>query len=75
MTDSTKKINIISYKDLSWLLNCILKNWYFFVIIIPIFTVCGFLYNHKQVIRYKTKIEILLKSNDIYNYQEAMYPI
>ena len=31
------------------------------------------IYNHKQVQKFNTKIEILLKSNDVYDYQENLY--
>ena len=70
--DSNKSANIISQNDLFWLLNAILKNWYIFLIFIPFFTFLGLLYNHKQKEFYNTKIEILLKSNDVYDYQENL---
>ena len=43
-----KSTNIISFSDLIWLLNAILKNWYLFLILITLFTVLGLIYNHKQ---------------------------
>ena len=67
-----KSSNIISPNDFIWLLNAVLKNWYLFVIIIPLAVLAGLLYNHKQVEFHKTKIEILLKSNDVYDYQENL---
>ena len=73
MQELKKSGNIISANDFIWLLNTIVKKWYLFVIIVPIFAVLGVLYNHKQVAKYKTKIEILLKSNDTYDYQENLY--
>ena len=71
--DNQKSNNIISSNDLIWLLNAILKNWYLFLVFIPIFTLFGLVYNHKQVQQFNTKIEILLKSNDVYDYQENLY--
>ena len=71
--DNQKSNNIISSNDLIWLLNAILKNWYLFLVIVPIFTLFGLVYNHKQVQQFNTKIEILLKSNDVYDYQENLY--
>ena len=68
-----KSNNIVTSSDLIWLLNAILKNWYLFLILIPLFTVLGLIYNHKQLKQYNTKIEILLKSNDVYDYQENLY--
>ena len=73
MSDFKKSGNIVSASDFIWLLNAILKNWYIFVFIIPLFISLGLLYNHKQISTYDTKIEILLKSNDIYDYQENLY--
>ena len=70
---NNKSNNIINSSDLIWLLNAILKNWYLFLILIPLFTVLGLVYNHKQLQKYNTKIEILLKSNDVYDYQENLY--
>ena len=71
--DNQKSNNIISSNDLIWLLNAILKNWYLFLVIVPIFSLFGLIYNHKQVKKFNTKIEILLKSNDVYDYQENLY--
>ena len=70
---NNKSNNIINSSDLIWLLNAILKNWYLFLIFIPLFTVLGLVYNHKQLQQYNTKIEILLKRNIVYNYKEIVY--
>ena len=64
---------IISIKDLQWLLKAILKSWYVFVIFPLIFLVVGYYYKYKIVPNYASKIEILLKSNDVYDYQEKLY--
>ena len=40
--------------------------------IIPIAALLGLIYNHKQKEFYNTKIEILLKTNDVYDYQENL---
>ena len=65
--------NIISSKDLIWFLNAFLKYWYLYLILISVFSCVGFFYNYKQKLLYNTKIEILLKSNDVYDYQENLY--
>ena len=70
--ESRKSANIISQNDLVWLLNTVLKNWYIFLIFIPFFTFLGLVYNHKTKDFYNTKIEILLKTNDVYDYQENL---
>jgi len=69
--DLTNKI--ISIKDFQWLLKAILKSWYAFVILPLIFLGVGYYYKYKIVPNYASKIEILLKSNDVYDYQEKLY--
>ena len=70
--DSKKNINILNSSDFLWLINTIIKNWYLFVFFVSVSIVFAFLYNHKQIPKYKTKIEILLKTNDVYDYQENL---
>ena len=43
-----------------------------FVIIVPLAALIGLIYNHRQKVYHNTKIEILLKSNDVYDYQENL---
>ena len=64
---------IISFKDLEWLLKAIFKGWYFFILLPVIFLCIGFYYKYKIVPNYASKIEILLKSNDVYDYQEKLH--
>ena len=61
MSGINSENNIISSKDLIWLLNAFLKHWYLYLILISVFTFVGFFYNYKQKLLYNTKIEILLK--------------
>ena len=55
-----------------WILNSILRSWYVFIIVVPIITAYGFYLNHTKKDKYISKIEILLKSNDVYDYQENL---
>jgi hypothetical protein len=70
--ENKKTSNILSQNDFIWLLNAVLKNWYLFVLIIPLAALLGYIYNHKQKEYHNTKIEILLKTNDVYDYQENL---
>ena len=63
---------IISSNDYVWILNTLLKNWYVFLILTFSFFIFGYIFNHKKKSLYNTKIEILLKSNDVYDYQENL---
>ena len=65
---TNKTDSILSINDLKWVFSAILKYWYLFIILIVLASVFGTLYNHKQITKYHTKIEILLKSNDVYDY-------
>ena len=68
-----KTDSILSFRDLKWIFSAIFKYWYLFLIFIVVASVFGTIYNHKQISKYHTKIEILLKSNDVYDYQENLY--
>ena len=68
--NNSKKV--LDSKDFAWILNSILRSWYVFAIVVPILTVYGFYLNHTQKDKYVSKIEILLKSNDVYDYQENL---
>ena len=70
--ENTNNNKIISLDDLKWFLNSIIKNWFVFLVLISTFSFIGVLYNFKQKKFYKTKIEVLLKSNDVYDYQENL---
>ncbi len=75
MDKSINNLNakVISLDDFKWLLKALLKSWYFFILIPLIFFLVGSYYKHKIIPNYSSKIEILLKSNDIYDYQENLY--
>jgi len=64
---------IISFEDLKWIWKSIYKGWYLFFIIPTISLLIGVFYNYKIIPKYVSKIEILLKSNEVYDYQEKLY--
>ena len=67
--ENKESLKIISSNDFIWLIKTILKKWYIFLFAIIISLFLGFLNNHKKENLYNTKIEILLKTNDVYDYQ------
>ena len=75
MNSKVNKIsnNIVSFEDLKWIWKSIYKSWYFFILIPMISSLIGVFYNYKIIPTYASKIEILLKSNDVYDYQEKLY--
>lgn len=68
--NNSKKV--LDSKDFAWILNSILRSWYVFTIVVPIMTAYGFYLNHTKKDKYISKIEILLKSNEVYDYQENL---
>ena len=75
MLNNKNKIStkILSIEDLQWILKAIIKGWYFFIITPIICIVIGFFYNYRITPKFASKIEILLKSNDVYDYQDKLY--
>ncbi len=73
MTDSkTEQETLISAKDLKWIWKAFLKNWYFFILLPIVFGAIGKYKVYKQVSKYKSQVQILLKSNDVYDYQNSL---
>ena len=70
--ENKDSLKIISSNDFIWLIKTILKKWYIFLFSIIISLFLGLLNNHKKENLYNTKIEILLKTNDVYDYQENL---
>jgi len=65
--------NIISKKDLVGLVSIIISNWYI-ILIFPLFAFAlSYLYTHRIPVIYAAKCQILLKSNETYDYQQSLY--
>ena len=75
MSTSQLKISnnkILSIEDLKWVLKCF-ERLVLFIIIPAISLLIGVFYNYKIIPKYTSKIEILLKSNEVYDYQDKLY--
>ena len=64
--------NLIDSKDLMWIWRSIIHRWPIYIFSILISLGIGYLYNYKKIEIYNSKIEILLNSNEVYNYQEGL---
>ena len=64
--------NLIDSKDLMWIWRSIIHRWPIYIFSILVSLGIGYLYNYKKVEIYNSKIEILLNSNEVYNYQEGL---
>ena len=68
-----KNQEIISRKDVLKLVVHIVANWYFFLLI-PLLAFAGsYIYTHRIPDVYAAKCQILLKSNETYDYQQQIY--
>lgn len=67
-----KDTNLISKSDVNWIINVFVNYWYLHIFFFLLSLFLGILYNHKKNISYTSKIEILLKSNEVYDYQENL---
>ena len=67
-----KSTNIISSSDVIYS-DAIFVFIVFILIYYPIIYNCWLYFNHRQKLFFQTKIDILLKSNDVYDYQEHLY--
>ena len=72
MDNQSRVDNLVGLKDLKWLWETIYRWWPIYLITICLFTLIGYLYNHKQKQIFSSKIEILLNSSETYNYQEGL---
>lgn len=68
-----RKSEIISRKDIVRLVAITLSNWYFLAIFPILFFLASFIYTHRIPEIYAAKCQILLKSNETYDYQEKIY--
>ena len=75
MRDSLQNIKeekLISLEDLKWIWSAIVKGWYLFILMPVIVGAVGFFYSYRITPEYSAKIQILLKSNDVYDYQSSI---
>jgi hypothetical protein len=64
---------LIDSKDLLFVWRLIIKN-IFILILLPLFTYAiGFVYTHRLTDVYGAKVQLLLKSNETYDYQDKIY--
>ena len=72
MNSKESNSNLIDSKDLMWIWKSIIHRWPIYIFSILISLGIGYLYNYKKIEIHNSKIEILLNSNEVYNYQEGL---
>ncbi len=65
--------NIVDAKDLRYFMRIFSKNWYFVAVALVLSSVLAYLYSYKLPDIYGATTQILLKDNEVYNYQNQMY--
>lgn len=75
MADSNtrQRSSIIDAKDLRYFLRIAAKNWYFVVVALLLSAVLSYLYSYKLPDIYGASTQILLKDEDVYDYQSQVY--
>ncbi|MBT6133523.1 MAG: hypothetical protein HOH53_10635, partial [Flavobacteriales bacterium] len=68
-----KSQEIISRKDVLKLLVHIVSNWYFILFLPLLAFALSYVYTHRIPDVYAAKCQILLKSNETYDYQQQIY--
>lgn len=65
--------SIIDAKDLRYFIRIASKNWYFVVIALLLSAVLSYLYSYKLPDIYGSTTQILLKDEEVYDYQSQVY--
>ena len=65
--------SIIDAKDLRYFLRIVSKNWYFVVIALLLSAVLSYLYSYKLPDIHGATTQILLKDQEVYDYQSQVY--
>lgn len=68
-----KKSNIIDLEDLRFFTNLLVKNWYIIISFLFISVILSYFYTYKLPDVYAAKTQILLKTDDTYDYQNKIY--
>ena len=68
-----QRSSIIDAKDLRLYLRIVSKNWYFVAVALVLSSVLAFLYSYKLPDIYGSTTQILLKDNEVYDYQTSVY--
>jgi len=64
---------LVNLKDLKWIFRALLKGWYWLILIPLIVGGIGAFSAYKKTPQYTSQMQILLKSNEVYDYQSSIY--
>ncbi|WP_027420660.1 exopolysaccharide transport family protein [Crocinitomix catalasitica] len=64
---------LIELKDLTFIKNIFLKNLWIILLLPPLGYLAGYVYTYRLTNIYGAKTELLLKSNETYDYQDKIY--
>ena len=69
---NTTEEKLFSLNDLKWIWSAIASGWYLFFICPLVLGLVGFFYSYKTTPQFVSKIEVLVKSNEVYDYQQSL---
>jgi len=70
---NNQRASIVDAKDLRYFLRIASKNWYFVAVALVLSAVLSYLYSYKLPDIYGATTQILLKDDEVYDYQSQMY--
>jgi hypothetical protein len=72
-TDKQKSNSLIELKDLTFLLRLLRKNILIIITVPLVFFAIGYIYSYRMTDVYGAKTQLLLKSQETYDYQDPIY--
>ncbi len=64
---------LVNLKDLKWIYKALIKGWYILIIMPLIIGFIGAFMSYKQTKVYTSQLQLLLESNETYDYQTSIY--
>lgn len=64
---------LVSIEDVRVVFKVIRKNWYYLLFLPILAAGIAYIYSYRQVTVYAAKTRVLLKSNEVYDYQQKIY--
>ncbi len=71
-SNNRQRGSIIDAKDLRYFMRIVAKNWYFVVVALLLSAVLSYLYSYKLPDIYGASTQILLKDEEVYDYQSQV---
>jgi len=71
-TESHKEEKLVNLKDLKWIYKSLIKGWYLLLLLPVVTGSIGAFMSYKKVSQYTSQMQLLLESNEVYDYQASI---